>query len=122
VDHALRRRLIDLETALARRDKAAIPGGYGAVLDAEFSEIGSSGRTWDRAATLDLLESAPLADVEIDEVAVSLPADDVVQLTYRAVSRDADGEVTASRRASWWIRRGGEWRLRFHQGTLLTDS
>ena len=117
MDDALRLRLIDLETALARRDAAAIPGGYEAILDDDFSEVGSSGRTWDRAATLDLLETAQPADVEIDDVSFSLPADDVVLMTYRAVSRDVHGEVTASRRASWWVRRDGRWRLRFHHGT-----
>jgi glyoxylase I family protein len=119
VDEELRRRLLSLETALARRDEASIPGGYEAVLDDEFSEIGASGRTWDRAATLAVLGSAAPADVELEDVAFSLPADDAVLLTYRVVSRTADGEVTLSRRASWWIRRAGEWRLRFHQGTPL---
>jgi hypothetical protein len=117
VDEALRRRLLALELALAKRDLAAIRGGYGAVLDEDFSEIGSSGRLWDRAATLDALGAASSADVEIDDVAFSLQADDVVVLTYRAASRDADGEVTWSRRVSWWVRRDGDWRLRFHQGT-----
>ena len=116
MDEELRRRLIDFETALARRNEGAIPGGYEAVLDDEFSEIGASGRTWDRVATLHVLKTASPADVEIDDVAFSLPADDVVSLTYRVVSRDTDGEVTVSWRTSWWIRRDGDWRLRFHQG------
>jgi len=118
VDDALRLRLIDLETALARRDAAAIPGGFEAILDHDFSEVGSSGRIWDRAATLVILETAQPVEAVIDEVIGGLLSEDVALLVYRAAIHRG-GHATWSRRASLWVRRDGEWRLHFHQGTPL---
>ncbi|HEY7132141.1 MAG TPA: DUF4440 domain-containing protein, partial [Candidatus Limnocylindrales bacterium] len=51
-----------LELALARRDEAAIPGGYEAVLDRDFLEVGASGRVWSRDETLASLRRAARSD------------------------------------------------------------
>jgi GNAT superfamily N-acetyltransferase len=110
--------LLGLEVALARRDEAAIPGGYEAVLADGFIEIGASGRVWMRPEMLVALTAEPPNDaIDIERFEVTPLGDDAVLATYDAVSRAPDGTHTRSRRCSTWIRRGGRWQLRFHQGT-----
>jgi ribonuclease HI len=111
-DDALRDGLLRLELALARRDRAGLPGGYAAVLDAGFRENGASGRPWSRDEALAMLEVAGRSDVVIDAFEIERLGEGVVLATY-----DVVGE-RPSRRASIWVRDGERWRLRFHQGTL----
>ena len=115
--------LLALELALARRDEAAIPGGYEAILATDFAEIGASGRLWTRAETLEALHAEPPNDaitIESFELAGLVP--DVVLATYDAVGMDPDGVVIRRRRSSTWIRRDDRWQLRFHQGTPVPDD
>ena len=111
VDEVLRRELLRLETALARRDEAAIPGGFAAVLDDDFRETGASGRAWTRDAMLAMLAGAAPSDVELDGFEIERIGDEAILATY-----DTAGARPA-RRASLWVCDGDRWRLRFHQGT-----
>jgi len=110
-DAALREELLGLETALARRDAAAIPGGYEAVLHDDFREHGASGHVWTREATLAMLAGATPADVELAGFEIEWITADVVLATYETAG------ARPSRRVSIWVRDGDRWRLRFHQGT-----
>ena len=118
-----RETLLALELALARRDADAIPGGYEAVLDDAFLEIGSSGRVWTREAMLDALASAPLDDgISIEEFEVLEVREDVLLALYITVGvRPSDGATVSSRRSSLWVRDGRAFRLRFHQATPRPD-
>jgi uncharacterized protein YhfF/N-acetylglutamate synthase-like GNAT family acetyltransferase len=83
---ALADELLALELALARRDEASIPGGYDAVLHADFAEIGASGRFWARAETLELLAASPPDDtLDITRFDVSPLGDGLVLVTYDVV-------------------------------------
>ncbi len=105
------------ELALARRDGAAIPGGLAGMLADDFEEFGASGRRWDRATVLDLLERAPTADVTIGSF-TTIPIDErVILVTFRTTSRSPDGSPRHAWRSSLWVHREGRWRLRFHQAT-----
>jgi ribonuclease HI len=110
-DDALRDELLRLETALACRDEAAIPGGYEAVLDDGFRETGASGRAWTRGEMLAMLASATRSEGELERFGIERLGDGVVLATYET------GGVRPARRSSVWVRSGGRWRLRFHQGT-----
>lgn len=109
--------LVGFERALARRDGEGIEGGLGSLIDDAFVEFGTSGRTWDRDAILELLASAPTGVVTIDDVRVHVLAADVVLVTYRTHGIEPGGREHHAARSSVWIRREGRWRLRFHQGT-----
>jgi ribonuclease HI len=112
--------LVALERALARRDEAALPGGYRAVLHSAFVEIGSSGRIWSRDEMLTALtwarptEAIDVEDFIVDEV---VPGICLTYYTTRGTRRD--GVVVLSRRTSLWIEDEGMWQMRFHQGTPL---
>ena len=53
----------------------------------------------------------PLPDYSVELVAV-----DVALATYTSEVRYGD-EIEVGRRSSLWIKDGGRWKLRFHQGT-----
>ncbi|NYH55185.1 hypothetical protein HNR06_004774 [Nocardiopsis arvandica] len=96
------------------------------LLDAEFTEVGKSGRHWDRTsmlaelATMDASSEAEAGKtgpgrgrVRVSDMVGRLLAPDLVHLTY---ATEVDG--TRARRSSLW-RRGadGTWRIYYHQGT-----
>jgi ribonuclease HI len=108
---ALRGELLSLESALAQRRVADLPGGYEAVLHPEFHETGASGRWWSRAQTMVALEAAAPDDIALERFEVAVISPGVVLATY-----DTAGARPA-RRASIWVRDGRQWRIRFHQGT-----
>ena len=72
-----------------------------------------------RDAAIAGLAGAPRwRDVQMDDVRVLTPAQDIAVLVYAAAARREDHEpvyrVIAS---STYVRRSGEWRLAFHQQT-----
>jgi hypothetical protein len=89
------------------------------LLDADFLEFGSSGRTWTRNKIIELLQlEQRFLPPEIEDFRCVLLSIDVALLTYRTGRTDPDtGERVASLRSSVWTRKSGEWRMRFHQGT-----
>lgn len=93
----------------------------GRFLDPDFTEVGASGRRWDREAMLAALPDKPGASEDGPlyqpvGMAGTVLAPGLVQVTYEAVL----GE-----RRSWhssiWRRPEGSsgWRMYYHQGTLI---
>lgn len=110
----LRAELLRLELSVAQRRTADLPGGsYETVMHPLFHETGASGRWWTREAILEALEGAEVTDVQIERFEIEVLSGTVVLATF-----DTGGDRPA-RRASIWIHADGQWRLRFHQGTLL---
>lgn len=97
-------RLLDPEV---RADVPAVT----ALLHPDFEEYGASGRVWDRASIVAALSGDPGVSGTADDVRATRLADEVVLVTYRVA-----GERTTLR-SSVWVLDGGEWRIRFHQGT-----
>ena len=80
------------------------------LLHPAFTEIGASGRSYDRDEILSAL--APLADVQAEEFLADEIAPGAILLRY--VTTGPDGTV---RRSSVWVKERGRWLLRHHQGT-----
>jgi glyoxylase I family protein len=113
---ALEAELHRLESALARRDPELLDADKAALSELiadDFFEFGASGRTWTAADAREAITSEPPRDVPMEDFAVTRLAAGVTLVTYR--SRDP----RHARRSSIWVRRGGRWVMRFHQGTLL---
>lgn len=81
----------------------------GMLLHPEFLEIGRSGRMWSRD---DVALSPSDEGAFVELVSCQRVAPDVMLIVYRA-----DDDRGATVRSSLWLREGGRWRLRFHQGT-----
>ncbi len=87
----------------------------------DFWEIGASGRRYSREYVLDVLQERhrnPVEDTwETEDFRCQELATNVYLLTY---TLRQGARVT--RRATIWRRAGGEWKIVFHQGTLVEDS
>ncbi len=115
--------LAELESSLhdprIRRNEAQI----NTLLHADFEEIGRSGKSWHRAAIIEMLLSDS-SDVQVvaDRYVATELQPGVALLTYRAAHRQADQSLTRhTLRSSIWVRVGEQWQMRFHQGTAAAE-
>ncbi len=102
--------VIELERSLLAAAVRTRPRALEALLHPDWSEVGSSGRLLERESVVGGL--APV-QAQLEVIEASKLADDVVLLVWRAV-----GPERASLRSSVWVRVDGQWRQRFHQGTV----
>ena len=98
------------ELALLSATLRADPPSAAELLHRDFTEVGASGRRYDRDEVLAHL--APLVGVEAEEFVADEIAPGVVLLRY--VTTGPEGTVE---RTSVWIYENGRWLLRHHQGT-----
>ncbi len=108
---ALERELLD---PAIRRDRARLH----ALLDADYVEVGRSGRVYTKAAMVAHLAEQKPTQIEADDFRVTLLAPDVALVTYRsAVVEHGGARVDHAMRCSVWRRAGQGWQVRYHQGT-----
>jgi hypothetical protein len=102
----------ELQTAECRRDRARVV----ALLAEDFAEIGASGKVWDRASTLALLEAEGGDDsvIEVHDLTGRIVGDGFIMTRWVS-----DRAGRRARRTSLWRRDAAGWRLVHHQGTLL---
>ena len=100
------------EQALLSDILRADPPSAAELLHPSFSEVGASGRRYDREEILAHL--APLDGVEAEEFVADEIAPGVVLLRYLTTGSEETVE-----RTSVWVRESGRWLLRHHQGTPL---
>ena len=102
--------VVALERSLLADEVRSDPATVASLLHPQWQEVGQSGRLWSREEML--AEVAPVGRVGLDVVDVQRVADDVVLLLWRSLHDDA-----SVLRSSLWVRTGGRWVQRFHQGT-----
>ena len=90
---------------------------YDGVLDDDVVMLlpGGLGLT-DRALMLQTMGDSPWSSYELEDLAVRTPSDDVALVTYGVVAHRGD-EAYSALLSSLYVRRGGGWRLAFHQQT-----
>jgi hypothetical protein len=110
---ALLMELLVLERRLLRLGPTCPRECVEALLAADFSEFGASGRVWTRAAILEELEQCGERSDEVRDVICRRLGDDAALLTYRIPA------PRESLRSSIWVQRDGRWQMLFHQGTLV---
>jgi ribonuclease HI len=110
-----------LELALARRDEAAIPGGYEAVLHDSLVEFGSSGRVWTRDEVLEALAARTATDaVTVEGFDVHEVRQGVFLVMFETLETDSSSGLTMRQRwGSLWMQEGDRFRLRFRQSTPI---
>lgn len=91
------------------------------VLHPDFTEVGTSGRTYSREEALE----APSTDLGValshEGYTLELIDEDVALVRY--ISHDTHDDVKRrARRSSIWVNTNEGWRLRFHQGTPLPED
>ncbi|SDQ13109.1 DUF4440 domain-containing protein [Microbacterium sp. cf332] len=118
VDADLARRVRDAETELLTTAARHDAGRLRELIHPDFTEIGRSGRVWNRSDLLvDLVEEAPRQTPETDDWVVQRLDVDTLLVTYRIVAG-----TRVSRHSSVWTTSGGILALRFHQGTDRSDG
>ena len=105
--------VLALERELLRPDVRADIGRIGVLLHPDFAEIGSSGRYWTRDAMMMALEEDPGEPTELEFLGADRLGENTILLTYRSFAHTG-----SALRSSVWMLDRGQWRLRFHQGTL----
>jgi ribonuclease HI len=104
-------RVIALERSLLTDDVRSDRAAVAALLHPQWCEVGRSGRLWERGEMLEVI--APLSTpASLDAISVSRVADDAILLLWRAST-----DERSTLRSSLWVRVGGHWQQRFHQGT-----
>jgi hypothetical protein len=83
------------------------------LLDADFVEIGASGRLWEREELISDLTSTSAPVVQVEGMDARRVAGRIVVVTYVTVS--ATRRVV---RSSWWRESNDVWKCFFHQGTV----
>jgi len=113
-----------LEVELHHPGTRCSPSRLAELLHPDFTEIGRSGRTYDRQTVLDFLASRGTPEhVESERFGLALLAPQVALLTYRSAHRGADGALHLhSHRSSVWMKDSMGWRLRYHQGTPAAQA
>ena len=117
-DPALLNHLRQLEETLVRPEVRSSPERVGALLHPQFTEFGSSGRIFDRAAILaEIASETHFALPSIEDLRLQGSGPDWALINYRAVSPAA-----STLRSSLWVRSGDRWQMLFHQGTRQPSS
>jgi ribonuclease HI len=102
--------VVAMERALlsdeVRSDRAAVA----ALLHPDWQEIGRSGRLWTREDVLDVI--GPMDPVDVEVISTSRLGPDTILLLWRTST-----DERSTLRSTLWVRSGGQWQARFHQGT-----
>jgi hypothetical protein len=89
------------------------------MADEDFWEVGASGRRYSRTLVLDELEkrhAAPHEDVwEASDFRCQKLAEDLYLLTYTLLQ----DKTRLTRRSTIWRKTDGDWKIVFHQGTIV---
>lgn len=105
-----------LLTTSARADAAFLLS----VLTDDFQELGSSGRIYSKNQIIRALESEPPVQISVQDFRTSPLSNTVVLVTYRAIKEQGDSPAVESLRSSIWLLQDGRWRIRFHQGSIVS--
>jgi hypothetical protein len=109
-----------LEERLLQPDVRRSAQDVAELLADDFIEFGSSGRIYDKPATIAALQDESPFEISLTDFQAKMLVPDVVLATYRAVrSASVATFPTHSLRSSIWKRLDGRWQMIFHQGTPL---
>jgi hypothetical protein len=119
---SLAEQLLECENKLLDPSLRRNPEKLASLLDDDFVEFGSSGRTYDKKQVLHQLSRQLPAELSIEEFRMVELGSDAALVTYRARADSSGGrDEEYSMRSSIWVRRGGAWKMIFHQGTMVVE-
>lgn len=112
------------EPIFHRREFGITRGDFDRMTDANFWEVGASGRRYDREHVWSVLEkryaSDPTGQHDADWTAGEFELREVAPDTYLLTYiLEQGGRFT--RRMTLWQRCAGDWKILYHQGTLVSD-
>jgi len=120
---SLSEHLLECEKKLLDPALRRAPDRLGSLLAENFIEFGSTGRTYDKSQVLYHLSRQLPTELSIDDFRVVELATGVALVTYRArADSRKEKDEQYSLRSSVWVQRDGEWKMIFHQGTMVAGA
>ncbi|WP_032403009.1 nuclear transport factor 2 family protein [Rhodococcoides fascians] len=112
------------EPIFHRREYGTTREDFERLTDPSFWEIGASGRLYSREHVWSVLEdrysSDPCGRLDGDWETSGFELREIAPATYLLTyTLRLDGRYT--RRTTLWQRRDGDWRILYHQGTVIAD-
>lgn len=108
------------EPIFHRPDLGTSRADFESMVASDFWEVGASGRKYSRSAILDILEarhSGPVVECcHLSDFACRRLAPNLYLATY-----ELDQEGRRSRRSTIWRLDGHDWKIVYHQGTLMAE-
>lgn len=89
------------------------------ALAIDFFEFGCSGRVYNRAEIIDIEPREFHATLPLKKFKIHSIAENVIQTTY--ISEVEYDNLQICNRSSIWVKNDDGWKLRFHQGTPVTN-
>jgi hypothetical protein len=108
------------EPIFHRPEFAATHAELEAMTDAEFWEVGASGRRYSRAYVLDTVAARSESPVQDHWAASDFHCRELARDLYLLTYTLLQGE-RCTRRTSLWQHGAAGWRVLFHQGTLVQE-
>lgn len=115
------RALIDREPIFHRPELGTTRRDFEHMTEDDFWEVGASGRRYSREYVLDILEQRYASPHEDLWEARDFHCRELAPDNYLLTCTLLQGE-RVTRRATIWGRRGGTWKIVYHQGTLVEDA
>ncbi len=111
-----------LEKSLQLPDFRKNPAELNKLIADEFIEIGKSGKVWNKSGIIEVLINESSTEITMTDFALSALSENLVLVIYTAgqITKDGSPEVK-SMRSSIWKLFNNEWKIIFHQGTLLSN-
>jgi hypothetical protein len=114
--------LLESEKKLLDPVLCRTPERLASLLADDFVEFGSSGRSYDKRQVLYRLGKQVPSQLAIEEFRLVELGPDAALVTYRARADSGEGrDEKYSLRSSVWVRHAGEWKMIFHQGTMIAE-
>ncbi len=110
--------LIDREPIFHRPEFGTTRTDFENMTEPEFWEVGASGRRYSRSYILDTLEKRHASPHEDAWEARDFHCLEIAPSNYLLTYTLQQGD-RITRRSTIWRRRGGEWKIVYHQGTLV---
>ena len=111
--------LVRREPIFHRAEFGTTRADFERMTEENFWEVGASGRRYSREFVLDELEkrhAVPHSDVwETSDFRCQKLAEDLYLLTYTLLQ----DKTRLTRRSTIWRRTDGDWKIVFHQGTVV---
>ena len=114
MEHVEAKHFRHLEVQMLQHAVRCSPHKVGNLLADEFVEFGSSGRTFDKRETVEILKHERPLERTVANFRARRLASGVVLVTYDLLSTE---QRVHSLRSSIWKRIDGRWQMVFHQGT-----
>lgn len=90
------------------------------LISDDFIEFGSSGQIYTKKDILNRLPQSPEVKFIMTDFRINALGHDIVQALYETEKKNQEtGEIIYSLRSSLWRKENDQWKIIFHQGTLV---